>query len=96
MPPGEVIVAILVTIFSFVTLWIAMGMRADRQKKERGGPKQAALDAVEQRLARLEVAVDDMAGALTQVADGQQFLTKLLAERAADRVALPIAPGGNA
>jgi hypothetical protein len=96
MPPAELVVPALITIFSFVTLWIWMGMRADRQKKESVGPKRAALDAVEQRLTRLEVAVDDMAAALTQVAEGQQFVTKLLAERAPDRVALPVAPGGDA
>jgi hypothetical protein len=36
---------------------------------------------VEMRLARLEVAIDDMAAELTRVTEGQQFVTKLLAEK---------------
>jgi hypothetical protein len=37
---------------------------------------------VENRLARLEVAVDDMSAELTRMIEGQQVVTKLLAERA--------------
>ncbi|HTD61731.1 MAG TPA: hypothetical protein VK679_13855 [Gemmatimonadaceae bacterium] len=39
---------------------------------------------VEMRLARLEVAIDDMAAELTRVTEGQQFVTKLLAEKSAE------------
>ena len=39
---------------------------------------------VEMRLARLEVAIDDMAAELARVTEGQQFVTKLLAEKAAE------------
>jgi hypothetical protein len=36
---------------------------------------------VENRLARLEVAIDDMSAELTRMIDGQQVVTKMLAER---------------
>lgn len=41
---------------------------------------------VEMRLARLEVAIDDMAAELSRVTEGQQFVTKLLAEKSAEAV----------
>jgi hypothetical protein len=82
MPPEyKVSIVIVVVSLSFVTVWIRMATQA---RRNRVGPAPEALAGVEQRLARLEVAVDDMAGALTRVAEGQQFLTKLLAERATD------------
>lgn len=37
---------------------------------------------VEKRLARVEVALDDVTAELVRVTEGQQMLTKLLAERA--------------
>jgi hypothetical protein len=67
----------------FVTLWIWIALRSRRNA---GAPGPEALLAFEQRLARLEVAVDDMSAAFGRVADGQQFLTKLLAERSESRV----------
>ena len=66
----------------FVTLWIWMARRPTRVPSE---PSPEALMAFEQRLARLEVAVDDMSAAFGRVAEGQQFLTKLLAERSESR-----------
>lgn len=36
---------------------------------------------IENRLARLEVAIDDMAAELTRMIEGQQVVTKMLAER---------------
>ena len=41
---------------------------------------------VEMRLARLEVAIDDMAAELSRVTEGQQFVTKLLAEKSSEGV----------
>lgn len=37
---------------------------------------------LENRLARLEVAIDDMTAELQRVTEGQQFVTKLLSEKA--------------
>jgi hypothetical protein len=39
---------------------------------------------VENRLARLEVAIDDMAAELTRMIEGQQVVTKMLAERSSE------------
>ena len=48
-----------------------------RLKNERLKPS----SDVEMRLARLEVAIDDMAAELARVTEGQQFVTKLLADK---------------
>jgi hypothetical protein len=86
--PADYVVAIVIVGMSLssVTLWIWMVMR---KKRQGDAPAAAALAAVEQRLARLEVAVDDMATALAQVTEGQHFVTKVLTDRAADRATLP-------
>jgi hypothetical protein len=39
---------------------------------------------VEMRLARLEVAIDDMSTELMRLTEGQQFVTKMLSEKAAE------------
>jgi len=39
---------------------------------------------LENRLARLEVAIDDMSAELQRVTEGQQFVTKLLSEKAVE------------
>jgi hypothetical protein len=70
-------VLIVVSSLSFVTLWVWMALRHRKQTKL--APD--AFLAVEQRLARLEVAVDDMSAVLGNVAEGQQFVTKVLVER---------------
>jgi hypothetical protein len=86
MPP-EIIdtlgaIAVMATVGSFVTLWVWM-IRSTRRKAFADPTEafQAMEQRLEQRLARLEVAVDDMSAALGRVTDGQQFLTKVLAQR---------------
>jgi hypothetical protein len=87
MPPDYVVAVVIVGMcLSSVTLWIWM---VTRKRRQGDAPAAAALAAVEQRLARLEVAVDDMATALQQVTEGQHFVTKVLTDRAADRATLP-------
>jgi hypothetical protein len=49
------------------------------KKSEGAGPE--ALESLERRLARVEVAIDDLAGEIGKIGEGQQFLTKVLAER---------------
>jgi hypothetical protein len=41
-------------------------------------------DDMEHRLARLEVAIDDMSAELTRMIEGQQVVTKMLAEHASE------------
>jgi hypothetical protein len=86
MQPALIVIPVIITIGSFVTLLKWMTIR------QAGRVSPDALLAVEQRLARLEVAVDDMSTAFAQVAEGQQFLTKLLAERTSDRRAAADVP----
>jgi hypothetical protein len=88
-PPFHLILPVIGLVGGFVTLWVFMALRP-RLPYERNAdqPSDAALAAVEQRLARLEVAVDDMTAALAQVKEGQQMVTRLLGERAVDRVSV--------
>jgi len=81
MPDYAVALAVIFMGCSFVSLWIWMATRG--RKGPALEPVRDALLTMEQRLARLEVAVDDMSAAFAQVSEGQQFLTKLLAERSA-------------
>jgi hypothetical protein len=54
------------------------------QARHRLAQDPSALAAVEQRLARVEVALDELAAEFGRIAEGQQLLTKVLTERAAD------------
>lgn len=47
----------------------------------RRGASADALEAYEKRLARVEVALDDLTQAINRVTEGQQFLTNVLTER---------------
>jgi hypothetical protein len=51
-----------------------------------GAPVEGTLQALEQRFARVEVALDDLSAEISRLGEGQQFVTKLLAERARDAV----------
>jgi hypothetical protein len=86
-------VEILVPIAFFgsvVVLVLGLRMIAYKQSLQRTAPQDAgALAAVEQRLARVEVALDDLATELGRVTEGQHFLTKVLTERAAVASSLP-------
>ena len=86
MPGVEIIVPL--AFFATVAA-IVLGLRWFAYKTSHSLPSQDAggLAAVEQRLARVEVALDDLASELTRVTEGQQFLTKVLTDRSADAVA---------
>ena len=64
-----------VVIISVAKMWI--GKRAVR------GPEAApqALAAIEQRLERIETAVDAMSVEVERISEGQRFTTKILSER---------------
>jgi hypothetical protein len=51
------------------------------------GASSQALEAYEKRLARVEVALDDLTQSIGRVIEGQQFLTNVLSER--ELAALP-------
>lgn len=70
-----------VTIISIARAWMKRGT-ASRQP--------AALPpGVEDRLARIEHAVDAIAVEVERISEGQRFTTQLLADRAKEQAALP-------
>jgi hypothetical protein len=84
-------VEIIVPIAFFTSIVVlVLGLRFIAYKQShRVAPQDAgALAAVEQRLARVEVALDDLASELGRVAEGQQFLTKVLTDRTPDAASL--------
>jgi hypothetical protein len=73
----------LAAIFVFMSLSAAIVGVAHAWSKVRIA-KLSHSDTVEKRLARLEVAIDDMTSELARVSEGQQMMTKLLAERSSE------------
>ena len=82
MPP-EVVFIVVVSIVA-VTIWVWVGVKYGTQRS-----KPEALDAIEKRLARLEVAIDDLTSELSRVTEGQQFTNKLLADRSPEMIREP-------
>ncbi|HTD61730.1 MAG TPA: hypothetical protein VK679_13850 [Gemmatimonadaceae bacterium] len=82
MPP-EVVFIVVVSIVA-VTIWVWVGVKYGTQQS-----KPEALDAIEKRLARLEVAIDDLTTELSRVTEGQQFTNKLLADRSPEMIREP-------
>jgi hypothetical protein len=78
MPP-EVVFIVIASLVA-VTIWVWIGVKHGQQTKPE------ALDAIEKRLARLEVAIDDLTSELGRVTEGQQFTNKLLADRSAEMI----------
>jgi hypothetical protein len=74
-PEVAVPVAFCASIAAIVlgTKWIGY------KRSNAAGPE--ALEALERRMARVEVALDDLTGEIGKIGEGQQFLTKVLAER---------------
>jgi hypothetical protein len=79
----EVVAAFAVpTAFCAMVAVIVTRVLAYMQARHRVAQDPSALAAVEQRLARVEVALDELTAEFGRIADGQQFLTKVLTERA--------------
>jgi hypothetical protein len=76
--PGSVVFIVLCSLIA-VTIWVVVGVKYGQQ-----GAKPKELDAIEKRLARLEVAIDDLTGELSRVTEGQSFTNKLLSDRSAE------------
>jgi hypothetical protein len=81
--PVSVCACIAVTALG--SKWIAY------KRNSAAGP--GALEALERRLSRVEVALDDLTGEIGKIGEGQQFLTKVLAERS--QQALPVETSGR-
>jgi hypothetical protein len=50
-------------------------------RRSSGGAKAPQLESVEKRLARLEVAIDDLTSEIGRMSEGQHLVTKLLVDR---------------
>lgn len=89
--PGEVaIVAIVFGTTAATVLSLAkMRMRSRESRTELSDP------AVDERLYRIEQAVDAMAIEIERMAESQRFTTKILAERLPSAEALPGAERGR-
>lgn len=76
-------VAVVAVIFGTMTGMLYPLIRAwARRLENRGAPMQLPLRDVEERLDRIERAVESIAVEVERVSEGQRFVTKLLAERA--------------
>ena len=82
MNPGEAYAG-MVFFASIALVVVGVGHYATKVMRLRNERLKPSAD-VEMRLARLEVAIDDMAGELARVTEGQQFVTKLLAEKSSE------------
>ena len=81
-------IALLITSGVTISLVAAsffryLGVKRQAQTLPRGAPA-----ATDERLARIEQAIDAMAVEVERISEGQRFVTKLLADR-------PIAEGAN-
>jgi prefoldin subunit 5 len=74
--PASVVFVVLASLAA-ITVWVYVGVKYGARTT-----KPEELDAIEKRLARLEVAIDDMTAELARLSDGQQFVGKLLEQRA--------------
>jgi hypothetical protein len=71
-------------IVAIVAIACGMGLIIELVKQmSKRGASTDKLAAYENRLARVEVAIDDLTTAIGRVAEGQQFLTNALSERGA-------------
>ncbi len=88
MPPYA-LHEIIPMIIGVVTIGCATGVIMELIKyRSNRGASAGAVEAYEKRLARLEVAIDDLTQAIGRVTEGQEFLTNVLSERG-ELAALP-------
>ncbi len=76
MVDPDLVAAVTVPLSVFGTVYAVMRYGA----QWRAAKVKPSTD-LENRLARLEVAIDDMTAELQRVTEGQQFVTKLLSEK---------------
>ena len=91
MDPGKVIVALgFFATLTYIVRLVTVGAVSYR-RQEVGASKGLVVD--EDRMARLEQAVEAIALEVERISEGQRFTTKLLAERgAADRLSAARSP----
>jgi hypothetical protein len=85
MTGPEVIVP--VAMFATITATVLGTKWINYKRGSSAGPE--ALESLERRLARVEVALDDLTGEIAKIGEGQQFLTKVLADPETSRRLAP-------
>ncbi|HEY8164262.1 MAG TPA: hypothetical protein VIF83_01790 [Gemmatimonadaceae bacterium] len=83
MPPEVIIVPAIFAIPAFVLIF---RMLIKHKEKMANVSPPADLRAIDERLTRMEQSIDAMAIEMERVGEGQRFVTKLLAERAPERL----------
>jgi hypothetical protein len=68
------------TLISLVKLW------TQRRRGDDAGPTQKQLQAIEERLSRMEQAIESVAIETERISEGQRFTARVLAERAGQRL----------
>jgi len=71
-------VAVPVSVCATIAISIIGSKWINYKRSSGAGPE--ALESLERRLARVEVALDDLTGEIAKIGEGQQFLTKVLAD----------------
>ncbi|MGQ0650419.1 MAG: hypothetical protein ACT4P7_23005 [Gemmatimonadaceae bacterium] len=84
---------VLIPAFFFITvITLAIGVplvRAYVRRMERGALLPPSDPQVHDRLAHIEQAIDAMAVEVERISEGQRFVTRVLADRPAERAAIP-------
>ncbi len=76
--------------FFFTTIVLALGIPLVRSwTRRRDAEPPTSVLQMDERLARMETAIDTMAVEVERISESQRFLSKLLAERTQAPVALP-------
>ena len=89
---SNVAVPIVAFVVTGAVIILAPLVRAYAKQLERSSPAEVPTH-VNQRLERMEQAIDAIAEQVERVAEGQRFTTKLLSERGAPHA--PELPGGS-
>ena len=82
-PEGRMVVTI-VAISSSVAIMGTIAWAYVERLKIRQGANARQLGSIDERLARMENAIDAMSLEVERISEGQRFTTKLLADRGAD------------
>jgi hypothetical protein len=77
--------------FFFTVIVLTLGVplvRSWTRRREQEPPK--SIVAMDERLARMETAIESMAIEVERISEGQRFVTRLLAEREQQQKSLPV------
>ena len=82
---AKIIIVGIIGITISVSVVVQAVVRLMRERRRRDLPEDASA-AIEQRLQRIEEAIDAMAGEVERVSEGQRLTSRLLADREGSRL----------